>query len=120
MIERTFDYRKVKRIASWQPIITSNVIYLLDDDQDLWAFHEHLDGLMIHAELSINRRGKDAVNSAHRAFQWILNNTSTRKIYAVIPKIRKAACYMAAWSGMNFMYEDDRNRHYEVNLYGIH
>ena len=118
MIERTFDYRKVRKIASWKPIISSDVIYLLDDDQDLWAFHEHLDGLMIHAELSVNRRGKDAVISARRAFKWIFENTDAKKIYAVIPDDRKAACYMARWSGMKFTHKEDTERCYEVS-YGI-
>lgn len=115
MIERTFDYRKVKHIASWKPVISSEVIYLLDDDKDLWTFHEYLDGLMIHAEMSINRRGKSAKESAKRAFDWIFKNTKIKTIYAVIPKNRKAACIMAMLAGMKFTYEKDNKRHYEVS-----
>lgn len=115
MITRTKDYRIVKKLASWQPIISNEVIYLTEDNAGLWAFHEHLDGLMIHAEMGVNCRGKAAIESAKRAFDWIFKNTDKTIIYAAIPKERKAACYMARWSGMKFTHEDDKQRYYEVS-----
>lgn len=114
MIERTFDYRKVKKIAPWQPIISREVIYLLDNDKDLWAFHKYLDGLMIHAEMSVNTRGGKARESAKRAFGWIFKNTKAKTIYAGIPEDRKRACYMAILSGMKFTHVNENKRFYKL------
>ena len=116
MIERTFDYRKVKHIATtWKPIISSKIIYLLDDDKDLWTFHEYLDGMMIHAQMSLNRRGKAARDSAKRAFDWIFKNTGTKTIYAGIPEDRKKVCHMAISSGMEFTHAENHKRFYKIN-----
>ncbi len=119
MIERTFDYRKVKKVAPWAPIISSEMIYLLDDADDLWTLHEYKDGVMIHADMSGKRRGKAARESAKRAFDWIFENTEAEIIYAEIPKDRKKVCYMATWSGMNFTHETETKRCYEVSKNGI-
>jgi len=114
LIERTKDYRIVKKIASWNPIISSEIIYLLDNDINLWTFHEYLDGMMIHANMSIKCRGKLAVESAKRAFKWIFENTTTEIIYAGIPDDRKKVCYMAVRFGMEFTHKNENKRYYEV------
>lgn len=114
MIERTFDYRKVKKMAPWPPVISSEVIYLLDDDVGLWTFHNYLDGLMIHAEMTPQCRGESAMLSAKASFDWIFQNTNKTIIYAGIPIEKKPACYMAIWSGMTYTHTEDNKRYYNM------
>ena len=45
-------------------ISSENAIYLLDDEVNLWAFERYLDGWMIHAQMSVECRGRKAVESA--------------------------------------------------------
>ena len=111
MINRTFDYRIVKRILNHDPWISNKVIYLLDDG-NLWSLHKDGDYLRIHANM-VNKKGKDVIESAKAAFKWIFNNTDTQKIVARIPKENRKACFIARQC-MNFISDDDR-RHYEVN-----
>ena len=117
MIERTFDYRKVCALAPWKPVISSkNAIYLLDDEVNLWAFQRYLDGWMIHAEMSKECRGRKAVESAKRAFKWIVDNTGSRNIYAGISVDRKPACYVASWSGMKYSHTKENKRFYKKQM----
>ena len=118
MIERTFDYRRVKRLAPWQPLISNEVIYLIDrqdnEDVGLWSFHKAFDGLMIHADMGLKCNGKKAIESAKAAFKWIFKNISCGVIYASIPKENKAACHTAVKSGMNFNHTEHNKRFYKV------
>ena len=117
MIERTFDYRKVVRLAPWKPLISSEkAIYLLDDKVNLWAFERYLDGWMIHAQMSVECRGRKAVESAKRAFQWIVENTGMIFIYAGIPISKKPACYVASWAGMEYSHFKDNKRFYKKQM----
>jgi len=117
MIERTLDYRKVCRLAPWKPMISSeNAIYLLDDKVNLWAFERYIDGWMIHAQMSLECRGRKAVESAKRAFKWIADNTGSRNIYAGIPVDKKPACYVASWAGMQYSHTKDNKRFYKKQL----
>lgn len=118
MISRTFDYRRVKRLVSWQPIISEEFIYLVEaspkGDVGLWSFHKHLDGLMIHADMTLYCRGQRAIESAVNAFKWIFENTKNKIIYAEIDFETRDACYVAVQSGMRYTHSDDNNRFYEV------
>ena len=114
MIERTFDYRKVKKILGINPLISNEIIYLLESNIGLWIFHKYLNGLMVHADMTPECRGKRAVESAKNAFKWVFQNTNTKIIYAGIPKKNKPACHSAVGSGMNFTHEDENKRYYEV------
>lgn len=114
MIDRTFDYRKVCKLAPWKPIISREIIYLIEDDIGLWSFNKYLDGVLIHADMTRNCRGRRAVESAKSAFKWIFNNTDHEKIYAKIHVDKKAASCIAISSGMEFMHENDEHRFYEV------
>ncbi len=114
MIDRCFDYRLIKRLADWPPVISQTIIYLVDDGVGLWTFHRYRDGLLIHADMSDECRGARAIESAKAAFAWIFDNTGTNKIYARIPAENKPACYMARWSGMTFIATEDNRRCYEV------
>jgi len=108
---RTFDYRIVKKILNHDPLISSKIIYLLDDG-NLWSLHKDGDYLRIHANM-VNKKGKEAIKSIKSAFKWIFYNTDTKKIVARIPKENRAACFFASQS-MNFISNDDDRRHYEV------
>ncbi len=118
MIERTFDYRKIKKMAPWPPVISSKIIYLIEEDCGLWTFNEHLDGLMIHVEMSLNHRGKESIGKGKEALMWIFNNTETEKIYAVISKDNRPACHNAVHAGLEFTHEDENKRYYEVSKCG--
>ncbi len=118
MISRTFDYRRVKRLVSWPPIISREIIYLIEenngDDIGLWSFHKHLVGVMIHADMTLKCRGKRAVESAVNAFKWIFDNTDNKIIYAKISVKKPAASYIALASGMKFTHKNNEDRFYEV------
>lgn len=119
MIARTFDYRKVKKLLNHQMVISRKIIYLLDDDIGLWSFHKYLDGLMIHADMTLKCRGKRAIESAFNAFKWIFSNTDHEVIYAEIPFDKQAASYVATQSGMKYTHSDNDNRFYEVKKWEI-
>lgn len=117
MIERTFDYRKVCRLAPWKPVISSeDAVYLLDDEVNLWAFERYMDGWMIHAQMSLECRGRKAVESAKRAFNWIVENTGMINIYAGIPVDKKTAWFVASWSGMKYTHTADNKRFYKKTM----
>jgi len=86
--------------------------------QGMWVFEPYEDGLMIHAQMGVNVRGQLARESAKAAFKWIFDNTEIETIYAGIPRDRRTACFMAAWSGMKFTHEIDGKRFYKVNKHG--
>ena len=117
MLERTFDYRKVKKFWPKEeqgPIISSKFIYLLDSDKGMWTFHSYKNGFRIHANMSAKLRGKKAIESAKNAFRWIFSNTKKDIIYAIIPKKNRAACLVASMSGMDFIDYQEDNRIFEV------
>jgi len=114
LIKRIFDYRKIKRLTPWQPVISSKVIYLIDEGQGLWMFHEHLDGLMIHVEMHINCRGKEAIRRGRNAVKWVFDNMKANTLYARIPKINKLACHNARHGGMVFTHEEDGIRYFKI------
>lgn len=118
MIERTFDYRRLKRLVYWQPIISSDIIYLVEhdgkDDFGVWSFIQDLSGIRIHADMTFKCRGKDAIESANSAFEWIFNNTYWNRIFAKISIHNKAACQIAVKSGMKYIKNEGNKRVYEV------
>ena len=114
MITRTFDYRTIKRMAPWAPVISSEVIYLTDDDVGLWVFHEYKDGLKIHVEMNESCRGKEAVEKCKNAIAWAFDNTDAKIIYAEIPIENKPSCHNAMRVGMIFTHETEDRRCYEV------
>lgn len=118
MILRTLDYRRVKKLVAWQPIISNKIIYLIDEgpneDIGLWSLHKHLKGLMIHADMTLKCRGKRAVESAVNAFKWIFKNTDNKIIYAEISVENRTASYIAIASGMKFTHHNNEDRFYEV------
>jgi len=117
MIERTYDYRKVKDRLLWGMVISSKVVYLIDGDSYLWAFvpHEEAEKYMeVHVHVEQGSRGKEAVKKCKAAVKWIFDNTDIRLIIGKIPKDNKAACINAVRCGLKFMYETETKRLYEV------
>jgi len=110
MIERTKDYRIVKRLLNHNPVISTKFIYLLDGD-NLWSLHEDQDALRIHADMT-DKKGKDVIQSAKDAFEWVFKNTNYKKIVARIPKENRKACFIARQC-MKLIKIDERH-HYEV------
>ena len=111
-MNRTFDYRIIKKIINHDPVISNKIIYLLDDG-NLWILHKDDNYLRIHANM-VNKRGKEAIESIKSAFKWVFNNTDIKKVVARIPKENRKACFFARQC-MNFIKKDDNRHHYEVN-----
>lgn len=101
-------------MAPWPPVISSEVIYLIDEDRGLWVFHEYKDGLIIHVEMNPDCRGKEAIEKCKAAIDWAFENTGAKIIYAEIPKENKPSCHNAVRSGMIFTNETENKRCYEV------
>jgi len=118
MIERTFDYRRVRRLAGWPLVISAKVIYLIETDGKhdlgLWTLHKYKYGYRIHADMGPKCRGRKAVESAKAAFKWIYNNTVKKYIYAGIPVDNKAAHRIATHAGMRFTGENKNERFFEM------
>lgn len=118
MITRVFDYRRVKRLAPWPLVISSEVVYLIEssggEDVGLWAFEKFLDGFKIHAEMGFKCRGKKVIASANAAFKWIFDSFDMDNIYAEIPAKNKPACLVASRSGMQFINSQNDFRRYQL------
>ncbi len=118
MIESTFDFRRVGRLAEEEPVISGDLYFLLEvengKDIGLWTLHRCEGGLRIHADMSPDCRGKKAIASARSAFNWIFQNTKYDIIYAGIPTERKDACQIASRAGMIFKWFFNGDKIYEV------
>lgn len=115
MITRCFDYRIINKMVPWQPVISSKIIYLVDDDTGLWTLRPYLDGLMIHVDMYRSSFGKKSVRSSKRAFQWLLDN-GFKNIYARIEKDKKRVCHFANSIGMHYTHTENENRFYKKTL----
>jgi len=116
LITRCVDYRIIKRFLDNHHLITNKVIYLLECDPvpiGLWSFHQDEDGLRIHANMGIDCRGRKAIDSAKRAFEWVFQNTDYPVVYARIEKQEPCARFIARQC-MTFLYADDERHHYEI------
>lgn len=109
-MRRERDFRKVKRIIGYVPSLEA--IYLNDSDKGVWMFHPHLDGLMVHAFMTFQIRGKRAVESLQNALKWVLDSTAYRNVYAAVPRASRHAGFLAVWAGMVFTHEESGMRYY--------
>jgi len=114
MIERSFDYRKIQKMAPWQPVISSKIIYLIDEKYGLWILHKYLNGLEFHVEMNTRCRGKEAIKQGRKALKWVFDNTDISVIYANVSKVQKHVCYYARQLGMKFIYEKNIIRSYKI------
>ena len=120
-MRRVRDYRLIEKLLGCRPIISMRCFYLLDEPDNLWSFHPD-DGiedttLQIHANLG-SFKGKDAVNSAIKAFKWIFEHTNCPAIVARIDK-EDAAARVIARKCMNLTSIDGETHNYEVTKDGI-
>jgi len=116
MIEREFDYRVVKKMVAWNVTVSREVFYLIYDGIGLFTLHKYEDGLMIHADMSDKCRGKRAIKGIKEVFDWIVENTGVRNIYAEIPEESKTSWYMACFCGMEFTKIVNNYRCYKIAL----
>lgn len=114
MIERCTDFRHIRKFCDWDLSIDPECIYLAETDNGgIWFFHPHLDGLMIHANLTVS--GHVAKQSATDAINWIFANTAWESVYANIPESRHDVRSLAYSVGFRFLNLDGENRLYEFN-----
>ena len=122
MIERTQDYRRVKRLAvenpmdeetPWDFSISRKVFYLIEvkdgKDVGVWAFEPEEHGVYsMHTAMSPDCRGKAAVVSGLSAIKWLYDNTKADKIIAPVPKRLKHAQRIPISAGLVYdgMQED--------------
>ena len=118
MIERTEDYRIVNRMVAFKVVISSKCFYLMEkkgkEILGIWSFEPYKDGLRIHADMGMKCRGKQAIESAKNAFNWVFNNTEFKSIFAGIPHENKPACRVASFSGMRYSGFNDYCKWYEL------
>ena len=95
-------------------VISSEVIYLIDGDVAIWAFHDYKDGMLSHVDIAKGCTGKEAVEKCKQAVKWIFSHTDKEVIYAIIDKDNKEACHNAIHSGLKFTHETNDSRCYEV------
>ena len=105
MIEQTQDYRRVNRLATWQPVFISNDWeYLVEKNNELdlgvWGFQPDGDGYRVHAGMGKDCLGKKAIESLKNAIAWIFKNTESKAVYAVIPEENKPASVVAIGAGL--------------------
>lgn len=106
MIERTFDYRRVKRLTSAPICASPEVFYLVEavdgSDMGVVGFHKCHGGYMVHVEMKPDFRGKKAAQSYLDAFEWMFTHTDCEKIIGEIPVELRAAQFMARHVGAAF------------------
>ena len=115
MIERSQEYRRIKRVSGWPNLAVSpKVFYLIDSDggkdAGVWVFHPQHNALQVHVAMDRRHRGKYAVASARAAFAWIFEHTDCELIVAEIPDEYRYVHFMARHVGMTLtgIDEDDR------------
>jgi len=121
MIERSLNYRRIKKLIDWPLIVSSKIIYLIESDKSgdkgVWSFFKNNDGsngYMIHADMGKNCRGKRAIQSARIAFKWIFDNTGADFIKAEISRERIDVCSMAYHAGMKSFGLKNNLRHFKI------
>ena len=118
MIERSINYRRIKKLVKWPLIISNKFFYLIDKETDidrgLWSFEPWGKGLRIHSDMKEDFKGKEAIESAKEAFRWIFKNTGAEFIRAEISRENMKACFVASWSGMKSLGVKDNVRAFRI------
>lgn len=129
MIERTEDYRRVKRITAanpmsednpWDLVISHDFYYLIEvkdgKDVGVWCFEpDPAHGYLMHTAMTPECRGRAAVASGLNAIDWLYENTSANGIVAPVPAELKHAQRIPIAAGLEFMGEKDGVKFYEMN-----
>ena len=123
MIERTHEYRRIKRLApSWELVVSDQIFYLVvvDDsgvDVGIICFHPvpYETGLLMHVDLGKTCRGRCAAQAYRDAFSWIFSNTDETILRGRIPSTQQPAHVMAVHCGGRFdEIDEDGLRCYNV------
>ena len=108
MIERSQDYRRVKRLApKWDLVVSDEIYYLVETEvgEDLGAICFHPcdeDGLLMHVALGEKCRGARAGKAYRNAFAWMFENTEIETLLGRIPDTYQHARVMARNIGGQF------------------
>lgn len=124
-LERTQDYRRVKKIAdenpmqdgdTWNPVVSSEYIYLIEvegeKDVGLWIFEPEENYFLMHACMGSKCRGRKAVESALDAIGWLFENTDVDAILAPIVKNFRHARIIAQRAGLKVYAENENLKAY--------
>ncbi len=128
-LERTQDYRRVKRLTLANPIdedtpwdltISRNVFYLIEvkDGQDVgvWCFEPENNGdYVMHTAMSPACRGKAAIDSGLDAIRWLYEHTEANNIIAPVPKRLKHAQRIPRAAGLVYEGTQDDSKIYKMN-----
>jgi hypothetical protein len=129
MIERTQDYRIVKRITNenpmegtteWDLTISDKVFYLLEvvdgNALGVWAFEPAPDGSYeMHAAMGKDCRGAKAVQSGLNAISWLYENTKCNDIVAPVPVHLKHAQRIPRCAGLVYRGIDEGRKIYTMD-----
>lgn len=104
MIKRCTDLRRVKRLApEWDLCFSHKIFYLVEEqdgiDLGVIVFVPDKGGLLVHVEMGVKCRGKQAVKAYQDAFEWIFKNTDCETIIGEIPIDNRAAHIIARRAG---------------------
>ena len=109
MIERSTEYRRIKRLTDWDLVVSDQIFYLVVvDDSDLdvgiICFHPvpYETGLLMHAALGEKCRGARAAQAYNDAFDWIFSHTDETILRGRIPDHYRHAHVMAVHCGGRF------------------
>lgn len=118
MIERSQDYRRIKKLTDEKLLISSEAFYLIavasGIDVGVVLFHPYKDALLMHVEFTMGYRGRLASNAYREALAWIFENTAFDIIYGEIPQENRPAHLMARKVGACFDGIEDNLRLYSM------
>lgn len=128
MIERTQDYRRVKRITAanpmsednpWQLTISIDFIYLIEvqggEDVGVWCFEPDDEcGYLMHTAMTPACRGKDAIKSGLDAIGWLYANTDADQIIAPVPARLRHAQLIPRNAGLEYMGAEGGIKFYKM------
>jgi hypothetical protein len=128
MIERTEDYRRVKRITAanpmsedspWELIISNDLFYLIEvqDGQDVgvWCFEPDPDlGYLMHTAMTPACRGRNAIKSGLNAIGWLYDNTDAEQIIAPVPVHLRHAQLIPRNAGLEYMGGNEKVKYYKM------
>lgn len=118
MIERSQDYRRIKRLTDEKLIVSREVYYLIvvasGVDVGVMLFHPYKNALLMHVDMTLACRGRLAANAYVEAMVWVFENTDAHVIYGEIPEENRPAQLMARKTGASFNGIEDGLRLYSI------
>lgn len=118
MIERSQDYRRIKKLTDHKLVVSFETFYLIVTasgvDVGLICFQPFYYGLIMHVEFAKGFGGKFAADAYLEGMEWVFENTTYPIIYGEIPEENKPACLMARKTGASFDGIEDGLRLYSI------